>query len=424
VNDSRSDTLAAIGIVVLIMSLIVSSFTGIANAMVVVGVSCLLPSMWRARLRFAAVVSAATALGWVLFGMLVGSTPSWGNPTEVLDWLSEDARFIVTVAVVIGMCGISDSTRFHQAVRFSVAAIALSNALVLVLYPVTNAVRNGEQRASDLLVGVTSSHHVLAALSAFGILAGFSMRDIWSREWLRWIATAVMLAALALSGSRAVLAGLAFALIVLALLQRPAVRYRSTATLLAIVVAVGSFAVPRVSESFDWLFSRNEVPSDEPTLSVENIESRLLYWERAGGWIRDSPAIGGGSFRFNDRDLTFVGVRGVAYLATDGERRFNAGQAHNVYLHVAAETGLIGSVAFFAPWGWAIWVLVRRRPRPGSKNPLPVSTTFVGIREFGVSMAVLASVVGMVSEGVFAPSTGIGAAVAVIGGANLWMRQE
>jgi O-antigen ligase len=171
-----------------------------------------------------------------------------------------------------------------------------------------------------------------------------------------------------------------------------------------------------------WVSAQQVDADADPKLSIENIEDRLNYWERAVEWTLASPAVGGGAFRFNDADLTFSGVRGVVYVATDGERRFDAGQAHNVYLHVAAETGLLGAVAFFAPWGWTCVVLARRRP---TKEPSPGDLSTVelsGVREFAVSMLVLAGGVGLVSEGVFAPSLGIVTAVAAIGGARLWER--
>jgi len=424
--STRTDTLAAVGVVVLIASLIISTFTIIANSMVIAGAVCLAPSMWRARTRLPVMVAVATVLGWVVYGIFISSTPTWGRPGEVLDWISEDARFIVTVAVLIGMIGIADAARYRRAVSLAVMGIAVSGVVMLAMYPFVTAVRASEQRASELLVGLTSSHHVIAALGGFGILAGFSIREIWPTERWRWAATAVMLATVALSGSRAVLIGLTAALVVMAMMQRRTAGARSTVVLIVVVIAVGALAVPRVRETVLWMVpwgGAEQVDADgDPKLSIENIESRLDYWERAAEWILASPVVGGGAFRFNDADLTFSGVRGVVYVATDGERRFDAGQAHNVYLHVAAETGLIGVVAFFAPWAWACAVLARRRSTEESSPGDPSTVALDGVREFAVSMLVLAGVVGLVSEGVFAPSLGIVTAVAAIGGARVWER--
>jgi hypothetical protein len=460
-GSTRTDTLAAIGVVMLIAGLIISSLAIIANSMMVVGVACLTPSMWRARTRLPAVIAAATVFGWVVSGIFIGSTPEWGRPNEVLDWISEDARFIVTVAVLIGMIGIADAARHRQAVGLAVTGIAASGAAMLALYPFVATVRN----EADLLVGLTSSHHVIAALGGFGILAGFSIREIWPTERWRWAATAAMLATVALSGSRAVLIGLTVALVVMAMMQRRTAGYRSTAVLIVVVLAVGVLAVPRVRETVLWLIpgtgsdldvtdqgseqvdaesepiasgdldepdqgseqvdaeGEPKAPGQEPTpASIQNIEDRLAYWERAADWILASPMVGGGAFRFNDSEETFSGIRGVVYVATDGERRFNAAQAHNVYLHVAAETGLIGALAFFAPWAWACVVLARRKPTGNPEQRDPSTVALDEVREFAVSMLVLAGVVGLFSEGVFAPSLGIVTAVAAIGGARLWER--
>lgn len=82
-----------------------------------------------------------------------------------------------------------------------------------------------------------------------------------------------------------------------------------------------------------------------------NILVRMLYWAYAVRRFADSPLVGMGFGRYNDTDLELIGVRGVVYMAMGGRQRFSVASAHNSYLHVAAETGVVGLVLLL--WLWA-----------------------------------------------------------------------
>lgn len=96
---------------------------------------------------------------------------------------------------------------------------------------------------------------------------------------------------------------------------------------------------------------------DKPLAGPEfNIMDRIVHWTYAFNRFTDSPAIGIGFARYNDPFPTFVGVPGVVRLATSGVKTFDTASAHNSYLDVLAETGLLGLTLLLS-----LWVLLWRR---------------------------------------------------------------
>ncbi len=70
---------------------------------------------------------------------------------------------------------------------------------------------------------------------------------------------------------------------------------------------------------------------------------RLFYlWPMAVQMFIYSPILGAGMGTFND-DIRFVGKKGLAYFNV-GEYYNSSAHAHNTYLHVLAENGIIGLV--------------------------------------------------------------------------------
>ena len=114
-----------------------------------------------------------------------------------------------------------------------------------------------------------------------------------------------------------------------------------------------------------------EDPLEDPTsyffdgtdLPHHNLVIRVYLWKYAINLFQKSPLTGVGFARYNDTDLDYVGIPYVAQLATSGEAYYGSGirweseqkmtstgNAHNSYLHILAETGLIGLVLFLILW--------------------------------------------------------------------------
>jgi O-antigen ligase len=98
---------------------------------------------------------------------------------------------------------------------------------------------------------------------------------------------------------------------------------------------------------------------------VANILGRFFYWGIAIGlWLR-SPFFGIGSFRFNDVDMGFWGVEGFVQFATSGiDRSDDLIGAHNQYLGVLVENGLVGLAVLLSIWIVPYRLIARRASPP------------------------------------------------------------
>ncbi len=142
--------------------------------------------------------------------------------------------------------------------------------------------------------------------------------------------------------------GLCLALGVLVLADRW-LRRAALVTLLAGVVAWLAFAFVKGTPDFHHIFSTPEIGKAD----------RLAMWQAALGMIHDRPLLGHGlnTFMANYLDYWVGGERQPRY-------------AHNCYLQVAAETGLIGLTAFlFLLWETARWIVTGWR-RMASTRPI------------------------------------------------------
>ena len=81
-----------------------------------------------------------------------------------------------------------------------------------------------------------------------------------------------------------------------------------------------------------------------------NILRRMLYWSWAWKLFTYSPIVGVGFGRYNDFDVGGVGVKGLVYPMVVGGKNLTAGQPHNSYLQMLAETGIFGLVLLLSVW--------------------------------------------------------------------------
>jgi O-antigen ligase len=84
-----------------------------------------------------------------------------------------------------------------------------------------------------------------------------------------------------------------------------------------------------------------------------------VVWVYAAKRFIQSPVFGIGFGRYNDFNLNLEGIKGVAYFALGGNQVINESTAHNTYLHVLAESGIVG--LFLLMWFWrSIFLRLRR----------------------------------------------------------------
>jgi len=133
---------------------------------------------------------------------------------------------------------------------------------------------------------------------------------------------------LILSGSRGAIVGLAISCLVLALVEsKMAERF----LLVAIPASLVALA----------LLSTDIAVFERPEESTSTIDSRMVVWGGALLAFSQNPAIGVGS-----TNLTFT-------MADFADKELS--HAHDVYLQMLAENGVIGFTLFFGPLAYLLW---------------------------------------------------------------------
>ena len=80
-----------------------------------------------------------------------------------------------------------------------------------------------------------------------------------------------------------------------------------------------------------------------------NVVSRILFFLYALRMFLASPLLGFGFGRYGDHNMSFVGEPGWLWFAPGGEPT-EVWHAHNSYLHMLAETGLLGLLLLLVFW--------------------------------------------------------------------------
>jgi O-antigen ligase len=257
---------------------------------------------------------------------------------------------------------------------------------------------SGELVDSIYFIGLLTSHTGAGAFWA--TVAAFLVGFAWSRRNrpLQVVAVLAILLIIGTGGRAAtlgILGALAWLLVRGEILQKRTMLVGSLTLILsgAGAIFLGSM-VPEISERMAEMLSAeafnavaamvDEEPLDDPTsyfvdgsdLPHHNLVIRVYLWKYAINLFRKSPLIGIGFARYNDTDLDYVGIPHVAQLAVGGEPYYGSGirweneqkmtstgNAHNSYLHILAETGLIGLVLFMI-----LWVKMFLAVQPGPKT--------------------------------------------------------
>jgi O-antigen ligase len=126
--------------------------------------------------------------------------------------------------------------------------------------------------------------------------------------------------------------------------------------------------------------------------SQQNVLLRILYWKYAIERFSESPLLGIGFGRFDDPDPRFSGIKGLIYVATDGERIYSsAGGAHNSFLQMLSEVGLVGLLLLL--WLWLALYSRMRLAASRYRNWKHVSAFFISAQA-GVVFCLTAALTG------------------------------
>ena len=318
---------------------------------------------WRGEWR--AVAEPAKRLGLLLLCLLIPGLLS--IPTSVAP--SKSWGEIVSV-VLVGLAGLSvlyglRRQQDHRWLQSGLVIVisawigdgllqALTGADVFGITPKAEGMINGPFTTNGIF-GI-----IVAALTPLVLWEPLKQRQRWAIALLSGIVVTVML-----SGQRNNLLLLALGLIALSSLWSRRTRLVGAAALVAIAVAVYQFA-PTLQQRSNWMISSGKEMAtslqglqDNPgdTKSSKRLFDSLNRFTSDRAFLVDA-----GLKMIRDRPLTGVGINAFrpayplyAQLKPHGHRD-KPTHAHNIYLELTAETGLIGLVGLLLAiglgWRW------------------------------------------------------------------------
>lgn len=188
-------------------------------------------------------------------------------------------------------------------------------------------------------------------------------------------ATVLMLGAAYASQSRGAWLGIAAALVTVTIARsrRAAVCFGGLVAVAALVGALGAAQLlpSSILQRFTDVLPVTQIPNiatAEVTDANFPLIERLAHWQAAFDMWRDAPWLGVG-----------IGNYPAVYPAyAVGRWRDPLGHAHNVYLNVGAETGLLGLLAYAVFWLSALW-LAGKTIRRTRGLPRATATGILGV---------------------------------------------
>lgn len=415
-----SDDCLAVSMALLVASAATSGVGPLSAVCGVLGIALAVPAGLAARSDRIAQVVAGLGAVWVVYGWLVGGTPS-GSIGAVRAWIETEGRSLVVLGLIVSTRGLRRRATLVRGVQMIIAVVLATMAMALVLF----LAGVGRVGGGDLFVGFTSSHHVPGFLACVAIIMLVVDPALVPIRWMRIAAFAVLFVAAVASGSRTSMFAAVVAVATVVVVRRgfrsllvPALvglllvglafagstRLRQTGEL----VVTGELFVDGF-EAFTTADSRRAVELSDSEAEA-NILIRFALWGEAIDQFSTSPIIGIGRYRVNDREPEVSGIDGFVALVTDaGDKRHDDEEPHNMYLYLLAETGVLGLLWGMAPF-WMVWRDTRPDPDVGD-DPW---------RLMSRAGLIFAGLIGLVSVGVAGTGAGLITSLIVFGGAKAW----
>lgn len=175
-------------------------------------------------------------------------------------------------------------------------------------------------------------------------------------------ASLIIVVGVGISWSRGAWLGFAVSILALAF-ALPRKAWQSAALLL--IVVGGSLLLwstgrlpatitERVNSATEELFAFDDVRAVEITPENYAVVERLAHWQAALRMAAANPFLGVGMGNY---EVVYPDYRLINWP-------FPLGHAHNYYLNVLAEAGMIGLLAYSFMWGGVIWITWRTRRHP------------------------------------------------------------
>jgi len=270
-------------------------------------------------------------LGWAVFSL------TWATDTAAgIGDLSRYGLNILLYVIVYSAVRTEE-----QGVRVVWAIVLGTGATALLGFVVGNSeARPQDDRLASTVGNANELAAVLVAGVALAAGLGFSLRKSSGLRLLALPITVVSLFALVLTGSRSGVIALALSLVTFVCFAgrwRPQAVFGVVSASLAVIVLFFAFAPEPVRQRI------TEITPGEVSASQEG---RVSIWMAAARMVEDNPVKGVGVGNFQTRAKDYVlepGAAGRTDQVIDDPQI-----AHNTYLQVLAELGIIGVIPFLA----------------------------------------------------------------------------
>lgn len=322
---------------------------------------------------------------WLISGIVVGAMNE--NTFLSYKFWSEEGRIFLYYVPLLAFLIMRLPSRVHNYIIKLISFIAGTSLILLLIYVLSS----GEYftfKDTTVFVGTLTSHtgagSFFGGVSIFLILYGVMCR----KKKLTILGLLMILPTVATISRQAVVAMVGtmvwfmFSTRKIKELKRFRSYFIKISAILIIIILFAVSIFPHNIRRFSEMFSRDVYSTILQTMKYSdwepgkrkaaggidwkynNIQTRVLLWDYAVQKFISSPIVGIGMFRYNDTDLKFSGIPFLVYPATEGVLYHSAqiemnpketvilspGNAHNSYLHILAETGVIGLALMFLLW--------------------------------------------------------------------------
>lgn len=364
---TRPRQLYAIAAVLFLVSSVFSSYNALALTCIGLTLTCIGLAL-AVTSRVHAIVAWPTAFLTLLLvsGMLVGSLPetrTWrAFSTQILPFMTSEGRVFLTFTPLLLAAVCRPDNRSLEFLVRCFRVVAWFGVIIGTIGQLPPLRAQLYAAGTGQLFALSSTKHVAGFL--FGTTALVLLTTQYGRRRTNVYLGLAMLGVVVLTGSRTTIVGLAFAGIASLFLHSSSAMSKRWMTRFRTIMVIGlvlflpfQFALrvqifePEVITTGFDLFSNPDQPRTQRyDPRTANSLTRFQLWGAGTDRFLSSPFVGTGAFRFNDEVDDYWGVGGLVLMANEGTRTFNDSTAHSSYVHIAAETGLLGLFLLLGTW--------------------------------------------------------------------------
>ena len=302
--------------------------------------------------------------------------------TSLGAWLSEWLKWIIILFIVVLAMDMSRSLHWHWFV-FGLILAATANAVVgvYIFFGGSGADHLAINQFQFRAFGTFGQPNPFGGFMGLMIPIGIAMAASYGMQTWQQLrrnntlsfgsilrlsfyagASLLMMAGIIVSWSRGAWLSLVIAFAVMAF-ALPKKLWQSVVLLILVVVVVSGLwlsgllpqsVIDRVSSSTQEFLTISDVRGVDITIENFAVVERLAHWQAAGDMAQDHPWIGVG---FGNYEVAYEQYRLINWDEA-------LGHAHNYYLNILAETGIIGGLGYVVMWAMLLIYTWRVRLHP------------------------------------------------------------